>query len=99
MQPLLQAPACFIQATKRQGILFLLKKAVILLRRLLLQAIPGPKAKYAIIMAIDCNNDGFEDIAGMAYGGAATRSRLFCYSGGNTELYSINSIEPTDIIE
>ena len=65
------------------------------------RSLTSPDLAFAsgTLMAIDCNNDGFEDIAGMAYGGAATRSRLFCYSGGNTELYSINPIEPTDIIE
>ncbi|MDP3765685.1 MAG: cadherin-like domain-containing protein [Nanoarchaeota archaeon] len=51
------------------------------------------------LLAIDCDSDGLEDIAGMAYGGAATRSRLFCYNGDRTQIYSINSIDSLNIIE
>ena len=52
------------------------------------------------LLAIDCDSNGFEDIAGMAEGGATPgRSRLFCYNGDGNQLYSINNIELTDIIE
>ena len=52
------------------------------------------------LLAIDCDSDGLEDIAGMAYGGSTPGgSRLFCYNGNRTQLYSIDDIISVDIIE